>query len=237
MVSFIILGFLVGMVHALEADHLAAVGALAQGRHPSSKLLVQLGASWGMGHTTMLFLLSFLVIGFGYIVSVRMAAGMEVIVGTMLVLLGINVFWKMRRSKIHFHVHEHGDGNRHFHAHSHANAKVKHSQNPHQHEHGFSLHAYLVGLVHGAAGSSGLIALTAATTLDVWAALGYVLVFGIGSLIGMSLLTYAISWPIRMTAIRAGSIFKLLQATIAILAIYIGSSIMVENASIFLDFS
>ena len=46
-------------------DHLAAVGALAQGRHPSSKLLVQLGASWGMGHTTMLFLLSFLVIGFG----------------------------------------------------------------------------------------------------------------------------------------------------------------------------
>ena len=237
MLSFIILGFLVGMAHALEADHLAAVGALTQGRQLSSKLLVQLGASWGMGHTTMLFMLSLLVIGFGYIISVRMAAGMEIIVGTMLVLLGINVFWKMRRSKIHFHVHEHGDGNRHFHAHSHANEKVKHSQNPHQHEHGFSLRAYLVGLVHGAAGSSGLIALTAATTLDVWAALGYVLVFGIGSLIGMSLLTYAISWPIRITSKKAGSIFKYLQATIAILAIYIGSSIMIENASIFLDFS
>jgi high-affinity nickel permease len=235
MVSFIVLGFLVGIGHALEADHLAAVGALAQGRQKSAKPLVYLGASWGMGHATMLFLLSLIVIVFGYVLSERLAASMEFIVGAMLILLGINIFWKLRRAKIHFHVHRHDGGHRHIHAHSHAGDKVGHSNNPHRHEHGFSLRAFLVGLLHGAAGSSGLIALTAAASLDAWTALGYILVFGLGSIFGMGLLTYAVSWPIRLSANGAGRLFKLAQAATGLTAIYIGSTLMIEHGSILLS--
>ena len=229
MVSFLILGFLIGMIHALEADHLAAVGALATSGRSSPKKLAFLGASWGLGHTTTLFLLSSLVLVFGYVLSARIAAGMEFAIGVMLVILGFHVFWKIRQSRIHFHIHEHGDGNKHIHAHSHASAKLAHKKDPHHHRHGFSLRAYMVGLAHGAAGSAGLIALTAAATRDVTTALSYVLVFGLGSICGMALLTYAVSWPMRLSEATAGRFFKLIQGAIAAFAIFIGTNVMLEN--------
>lgn len=229
MISFLVLGFLIGMSHALEADHLAAVGALASSGRSSPRKLVFLGASWGMGHTTTLFALSSLVLVFGYVLSDRLAAGMEFIVGVMLVLLGIHVIWKMRQAKVHFHIHDHGAGDQHLHAHSHAHATVEHLEDPHKHGHGFSLRAYLVGLAHGAAGSAGLIALTAAATRDAVTALSYVMVFGIGSIFGMALLTYAVSWPMRLSEKTAGRFFTAVQGVIACFAIYIGASVMVEN--------
>ncbi len=235
MISFIVLGFLIGMSHALEADHLAAVGTLTTTGGSSPKRLVILGASWGMGHTTTLLLLSSLVLLFGYVLSDRMAAGMEFFVGLMLVVLGARVFWKMWQAKIHFHIHQHGDGNRHFHAHSHRGSKIKHSNDPHHHKHGFSLRAYLVGLAHGAAGSAGLVALTAAATRDGWTAIGYVLVFGLGSIFGMALLTYAVSWPIRLSENAAGGVFKLVQAAIGSIAIFIGAEVIVENGPVLLN--
>ena len=164
MESFLILGFVVGMGHALETDHLAAVGTLASSGRATPKRLAFLGASWGMGHTTTLFIISVPVILFGMILTERFAAGMEFAVGIMLIGLGGHVIWKLRRERIHFHLHDHGDGRRHFHAHSHAGARVPHDRDPHDHDHAFSFspRAYLIGLAHGAAGSAGLVALTAA---------------------------------------------------------------------------
>jgi len=233
MFSFLALGFLIGMGHALEADHLAAVGALATSGRSTPKKMAFLGASWGMGHTTTLFVLSAIVLLFGYVLDRHMAAGLEFFVGVMLVLLGINVFWKMHKAKVHFHIHQHDDGHKHIHAHSHKGAKVQHTNDPHHHKHGFSLRAYLVGLAHGAAGTAGLVALTAAATHDVWTALGYILVFGVGSLFGMALLTYAVSWPLRLSEKTTGGVFKVVQGAVACMAIYIGSSVMIENGPIF----
>ncbi|HFE38643.1 MAG TPA: high frequency lysogenization protein HflD, partial [Gammaproteobacteria bacterium] len=122
MISFLLLGFFIGMSHALEADHLAAVGALATSGKTTPKRLAFLGMSWGAGHTTTLLLLCSIVMVFGYVLSERVEAGMEFIVGIMLILLGIHVLWKMYKGRIHFHVHEH-DGNQHLHAHSHAGDK------------------------------------------------------------------------------------------------------------------
>lgn len=229
MIGFIVLGFLIGMSHALEADHLAAVGALANSKISSPRKMMFLGFSWGMGHTTTLFLLSALVLVFGYVVSAQVAAGLEFAVGVMLVLMGLRVFWKLRQSRVHFHIHQHDDGQRHMHAHSHAGAQVKHKSDPHKHSHGFSLRAYLVGLAHGAAGSAGLIALSAAATRDVTTALSYVLVFGIGSMFGMALLTYAVSWPLRFSEGLAGRFFQVVQGAIASFAILVGVHVMIDN--------
>lgn len=232
MISFLILGFFVGMSHALEADHIAAVGALAISGRSSPKKLAFLGASWGLGHTTTLLILSSLVLIFGYILSEQLVAGMEFLVGTTLVLLGFHVLWKIRKSRVHFHIHEHDNGNRHIHAHSHANTKLTHKKDPHHHRHGFSLRAYFIGLAHGAAGSAGLIALAAAATRDVSTALGYVLVFGLGSICGMALLTYAVSWPMRLSEKAARRFFKVTQSMIAVFAIFIGTNVMVENGPV-----
>lgn len=222
------------MSHALEADHLAAVGAMATSKQSSTKGLIALGASWGMGHTTTLMLLSSVVLVFGFVLSERMAAGLELFVGLLLVGLGAQVFWKIRKAKMHFHVHRHDDGKQHIHAHSHAGERTQagktHKNVSHAHRHGFSVRAYFVGLAHGAAGSAGLVALTAAATRDGWTALLYVGVFGLGSVLGMALLTYAVSWPLRLGEKSLGRAFSMMQGAIACIAIFIGCSVIIETA-------
>ena len=163
--SFLGLGFLLGMRHALEADHLAAVGALASSGKPTPRKMLSLGMSWGAGHTTTLFVLCALVFVFGAVSSRPVEAGLEFLVGIMLVGLGLNVLRRLIHQRVHFHVHEH-EGKAHIHAHSHQGAQTGHKEDPHihRHAHGFSVKAYLVGLMHGAAGSAALIALTAAAT-------------------------------------------------------------------------
>lgn len=230
MLSFLILGFFIGMAHALEVDHLAAVGTLTTQGQATPKRLATLGASWGFGHATTLMLLSLPVILFGVVLSDRMAAGMEFAVGVMLIGLGVQVLWKMRRKRVHFHLHDHGDGQAHFHAHSHEGAKTSHATDPHVHRHArFSLRAYLIGLAHGAAGSAGLVALAAATQ-DALTAIGYVAVFGIGSILGMVVLTYSASWPLRLAAKSATRLLGIIQMTAAGVAIFIGINVLIQTA-------
>ncbi len=230
MASFLLLGFFIGMSHALEADHIAAIGTLATDGRASTGRLAFLGASWGIGHTTTLFLLSLPIIVFGYAFSARMNAGMEFLIGVMLIGFGLRAFWKLRQKKVHFHIHDHGDGRRHLHAHSHAHATGTHRTDPHKHAHGgFSLRAFSVGLAHGAAGSAGLVALAAAATQNVVTAMVYVLIFGLGSVLGMALLTASASWPLKMAEKSAGRVLSALQFGVGIFALAVGASVMVEN--------
>ncbi len=231
MFSFLLLGFFIGMSHALEADHLAAIGTLATSGKANPKRLAFLGASWGLGHTTTLFFISLPVVAFGYVLSARMAAGMEFFVGVMLVGLGASVFWRMRRQKLHFHLHDHGDGRPHLHIHSHAGETVAHEHSAHDHRHAvFSLRAYAVGLAHGAAGSAGLVALAAAATRDVVTAMSYILIFGLGSVLGMALLTASASWPLKHAERAAARALRLVQVAVATVAVLLGASVIAENA-------
>ncbi|MDQ7080537.1 MAG: sulfite exporter TauE/SafE family protein [Paracoccaceae bacterium] len=235
MESFLILGFFMGMGHALEADHLAAIGTLASTGKASPKRLALLGASWGFGHTTTLFLISMPVVVFGYVLTTRVAAGLEAFVGVMLIALGARVVWKLWRNKVHFHLHDHGDGRPHFHAHSHAHSHMPHADDPHDHEHGvFSLRAYIVGLAHGAAGSAALVAIAAATTQNAVTAMGYILIFGLGSVLGMSTLTYTASWPLKLAEATAARFMGVVQLLVAGIAVYIGIHSIMENGPVFL---
>lgn len=230
--EFLLLGFLVGMAHAFEADHMAAIGTLASSSKATPKRLAFLGASWGMGHTTTLFVISLPVILFGVILTERFAAGMEFAIGIMLVGLGAQVFYKLWKARVHLHLHEHG-GKRHFHAHSHAGETMPHSENPHHHTHrASSFRAYAVGLAHGAAGSAGLVALAAAATQNAVTALVYILVFGIGSILGMAALTYAASWPLRLAENTASKLLKTVQMATGVAAVAVGVMVMFEAAPV-----
>lgn len=248
MESLFVLGFLLGMRHAIEADHVAAVSTLTvQSEGSSSRRLAFVGMSWGLGHTTTLFAIAVPALVFGRMLSEGQMAGLELAVGAMLVILGLDVLRRLRHERIHIHAHEHGDGVRHIHFHSHAGDAAPHEHSPHDHAHPslaakgeerrgqrMSLRAYLVGLMHGAAGSGALIALAAASAPSVGTAALYILLFGLGSSLGMGLLTWVISLPLSLanrTAARLGNAIRL-GAGLASFAI--GAMIIWEKGAVLL---
>jgi hypothetical protein len=228
--SLLLFGALAGMSHALEADHLAAVAALSAKRS-SRRLLVLRGAWWGVGHTIALFAICSLVIFMGLAISTGLGAALELCVGLMIVGLGIHVLLSMRKRRVHFHVHDH-DGERHIHAHSHAGEAKSHSRSLHEHAHreGSLLRALAIGLVHGAAGSGGLLVLAVAAAQSAATALAYVAAFGLGSIAGMAALSFVVSFP--LTALQRGAAWLSTATTVAIgaLALFIGGHLLVESA-------
>ena len=233
MISFLFLGFLIGMSHALEADHLAAIGAMAANKKGGKRALVWRGISWGVGHTITLFALCFVVLIFGVAMTDERAAVLEFGVGAMLVLLGLDVLRRMRAKRVHFHVHDHGDGRPHLHAHSHESARTDHARDPHDHAHaGFSLKALGVGLIHGAAGSAALLALAVAATTDVITALVYVVFFGLGSVAGMGLLSFVAAWPLHGVERHAKMTYRALTVLAGGFAIFLGVEIMVSTGDL-----
>src|SRR5579862_7643156 len=159
MFAILSLGFLLGMQHAMEPDHIAAVSSIAA-RRTSISDIVKHGLTWGLGHTLTLFVFAGAAILVGRAIPETVTQSIETAVGIMLVGLGAHVLWRLRRDRIHFHSHAHGDGTTHFHAHSHAGETIAHARAAHAHAHGFRWRTLLVGLMHGMAGSAALLVLT-----------------------------------------------------------------------------
>src|ERR1700752_930564 len=187
MLAILGLGFLLGMQHALEADHIAAVSSIAARRSRVGDI-VKHGLTWGLGHTLTLFVFAGIAILLGRSIPDTVAKPIEAAVGIMLVGLGTHVLWRLWRDRVHFHRHGHADGTVHFHAHSHAGDSLPHTRTAHIHEHGFRWRTLLVGLMHGMAGSAALLVLAVTQASSPVAGLGCVALFGIGSMIGMAAL-------------------------------------------------
>ena len=109
------LGFLLGMQHALEADHIAAVSSMAARRSHVADI-VKHGLTWGLGHTLTLFAFAGAAILLGRAIPETIARPIETAVGLMLIGLGAHVLWRLWRDRVHFHRHGHDDGTVHFHA-------------------------------------------------------------------------------------------------------------------------
>lgn len=229
MTTLLLLGFLIGMRHALEADHVAAVASLAT-RAGSVAETVRQGAAWGLGHTLTLFLFGSAVLLLDLAMPETLAHWLEFAVGVMLVGLGIDVLWRLWRKRVHFHVHRHPDGTTHFHAHSHAGDPAPHDPGHHDHEHPRSLplRALLVGLMHGMAGSAALILLTLQTVDSPLTGLVYMALFGIGSIAGMAALSVFIAIPLRRSAERLTWAHHGLQAAIGVGTMALGLHIVAD---------
>src|SRR5580692_9033360 len=147
----------------------------------------------------------------------------------MLVGLGSHVLWRLWRGRVHFHRHGHGDGTVHFHAHSHAGEAAPHARAAHAHEHGFRWRTLLVGLMHGMAGSAALLVLTVSQASSPAVGLGYVALFGIGSMIGMGALSTLIAVPLAFSARWLTWANSGLQGAVGIITIAIGIRTIVAN--------
>jgi hypothetical protein len=231
MITWVLLGFLLGLQHALEADHVAAVASIAADKRGLGAILRH-GALWGLGHAVTLGAFGGAVYALRLTLDARLASGLEFAVGLMLVLLGARLIFVLVRARVHFHVHRHGPGEVHFHAHSHAGDVRDHAASRHAHRHGHWGRSVAVGMVHGLAGSAALVALAAASSPSIPLGLAFMLLFGAGSIAGMAVFSAVIAVPLSLAGRGLTIASQGLQALAGLAAIGIGLHVMVETGAL-----
>ncbi len=230
-VSFLFLGFFLGMRHATDADHVVAIATIVS-RERSVAGSALIGAAWGVGHTITVMAVGAAIIVFGVVVPPKLGLSMEFAVGIMLVLLGILTLTGMGRAvgAAHAHAHAHAaapgghalDLHDHLHAHGDYVHRHPHGHGPAAHGHAEAhtplarldrsglgriafyqwLRPFAVGLVHGLAGSAAVALMVLSIIREPVAALGYLLLFGLGTIVGMMLITLILSAPFAFTAVN-----------------------------------
>lgn len=182
--SILALGFMLGIKHATEPDHIIAVSTIASRTKKLSRSSMT-GIFWGLGHSATLLVIGMIVIVLKQQISEQTATLLEFFVGIMLVYLGVNGVRLGRKQR----VHEHG-GTKHFHAKS-----------------------FVIGSIHGLAGSAAMVLLTLTSVNTTMEAFQFILIFGVGTIAGMLLFTTALGLPFIWTASRHS-----LQSSVAAMA-------------------
>lgn len=220
------LGFLIGLQHATEADHLAAVSTIvAERKSLLSSAIV--GALWGLGHTISLIIAGIFVLFLNFQISERAERLLELGVGVMLVLLGINVLRKLLQGgQLHFHTHTHGQRT---HAHPHLHKNGEQDEINSHHGLSFNPRAVLIGMVHGLAGSAALMLVVIPTIESRVTGLLYIIVFGIGSIGGMMLMSFIVGLPFKLTAAKFNRFNLVLQCVAGLISIGLGLKVVYEN--------
>jgi len=215
------LGSLLGMRHALEPDHLAAVSTLVTGERSSSKAAF-LGACWGLGHTVSLIAVGTALVLLRTQMPVRVSEAFEFLVALMLVGLGLRAIYLASRQGPAGPVHVHHHGTR---VHVHQGAPA------HIHIGAWTLarRPLMVGAIHGLAGSGALTALVLTTLPSTAARMTYMAVFGLGSTLGMAGLSGLLGWPLARVGQHralARAVSLAVGCTSTALGIFYGSRVL-----------
>lgn len=248
----LVLGLILGVRHAFDADHLVAVSTIvSEYRNPLRAIWI--GVSWGLGHTTTLLLAGVALLLLNLRINENLALLFEFAVGVMLVLLGLQTFLAFRRRKVHIHPHVHGgnepEQHQHFHSHeagadhfhdnlsrwqnlrrllvagitaSEHRENIKKSVKPF-----FRLKSYIVGTVHGLAGSAALMLVVLASLRSAWEGVMYILVFGLGSVVSMGIISIFTSLPFTSSS-RAPRLNRVLQTVAGTFSIAFGLVLMYQ---------
>ena len=184
----LLISALLGLRHASDPDHLAAVTTLIASEEDHDKIRKAgfMGLLWGAGHGTTLVLIGLPLVLFNRYLPGIVQQAAETLIGAIIILLAVRLLLRWRRGLFHAHAHAH-DGDNHRHVHSHARDEA------HEHEHAgrTPLGAYGVGLIHGIGGSGGLTLLLLSTISDKAQATGALLLFAAGTAVSMALLSTA----------------------------------------------
>lgn len=215
----LLLGFGLGIKHAFEADHVIAISTIvSEQKNPFRSALV--GAFWGIGHTTTLFVIGLLVLLFKISIPEHISLSLEFLVGLMLVFLGV---YTLLRARNVVHEHEHAHGNiTHSHPHVHQDKKGLHQHHK----------SFLVGSVHGLAGSGALMLLILSTVPTIIEGIYYILLFGLGSIIGMSLMSLLVGLPFIVSTRTFPNIEKHLRIIAGIISILFGMYYMYQVGAV-----
>ncbi len=189
----LLISLLLGLRHATDPDHLAAVTTLIaseQERNRTSKASL-MGLLWGLGHGTTLVLLGLPLVLLGRYLPEAVQQAAEVAIGGIIVFLAIRLLLRWRRGLYHAHTHSHDGGPLHRHLHSHSGEAGASHEHAHHVPRRTPLSSYGVGLVHGVGGSGGLALLLLSTISDKAEATVALLLFAAGTALSMALLSTA----------------------------------------------
>jgi hypothetical protein len=189
------LGLLLGLKHATDADHVVAVTTfLSEGRGILRACWI--GVFWGLGHTLSLAVAGLIVIGLRINIPDSVAARLEFCVAIMLIVLGARALFREA-------------------------SPARDTNEPHSHSH-VGLRPLLVGAVHGAAGSAALMLLVLSTIRSPFEAFLYILVFGVGSILGMLAISFLLALPLHWIKERVGMSFRPIQVSAGLFSCVFG---------------
>jgi len=249
--SIIALGFFLGMRHATDPDHVIAVSTIVS-RHRSIKHAAAIGALWGVGHTLTILIVGGGIILFGWVIPTRIGLSMEFSVGLMLILLGVlnltgilqwitNAYTPAHEhgaaETLHSHAHSHGD---YVHTHPHSHDPESHPHDPEHTPLGWfdrhfgrlgvynAVRPLVVGLVHGLAGSAAVALLVLTTIRNPKWAVAYLLLFGVGTIAGMMLITGAMGAPFAYAERRFSRLNHALRIASGVISLGFGLFIVYQ---------
>lgn len=197
----LVVAILLGLRHATDPDHLAAVTTLvASGKERASRAAGRLGLSWGLGHATTLFVFGLPIVLANRYLPERVQQIAESIIAVVIVVLAVRLLQRWRGGYFHVHEHEH-DGEPHVHLHSHATAAG------HTHRHGpkqvrTPLGAYGIGLVHGMGGSAGVGVLIAASVQPTALAVASLVLLAVFTAVSMWIVTTGFGFTLVTRRVR-----------------------------------
>jgi len=204
------LGFLLGLRHAMEADHLAAMSTFVSRERTLLRSCLR-GTFWGIGHTAALLAAGVAVIAFKLRIPPQFERGVETCIALVLILLGGHVLLRaIGALSLHSHEHVH-DGVPHRHVHVHVGSGTVHD---HVHLFADARKPLLLGVLHGLGGGGALVLVVLTTLPSPAAAFLYILVFGLGSTAGMLVLSGLMGLPFALLAGGSGRAATLLQLAV-----------------------
>jgi ABC-type nickel/cobalt efflux system permease component RcnA len=243
--SIMAVGFFLGMRHATDPDHVIAVSTIVS-RQPKLSRAALIGAFWGLGHTVTIFVVGTAIILFNLTIPARLGLSMELSVGVMLILLGaLNVVSFFRAvptaplggaENAHSHHHSHGD---YVHRHVHTHEPEAHPHAPDQTPVAFldrllgtsGLYQHIrplaIGIVHGLAGSAAVALLVLATIRNPRWAIAYLLVFGVGTIAGMMVITMSLASAIKVVG-RSQKVSRRLAMASGLLSLVFGCLVVYQ---------
>lgn len=213
------LAFGLGLLHALDADHIVAVSGLA-GTRPNRRTSLRFCMHWAIGHGLTLLSIGAVVLVLGMAVPVELSHVAESLIGVILILIGLWILWDLRRCRAHLHFHGHDGLLPHAHWHVHHSEDEWQRHDHHKEHHG----AVLVGVLHGAAGSAPLLALIPITAIhSPWLGMTYLLVFGLGVLVTMAIFGGLIGIAFHRLARWGDMVIQRARSVVAVTSLAVGS--------------
>ncbi|MQF82826.1 hypothetical protein FIM02_01535 [SAR202 cluster bacterium AD-802-E10_MRT_200m] len=239
--SAMIFGLIIGLRHSTDGDHVVAVSTMARDYRSIFKGL-WIGVSWGLGHSTPLLFLGILIL----FIKDSLLESYEAIapvfefgVAVMLVLLGLQVFWKIYRSQFHIHGHDH-DGGEHKHLHGSHVHQGEHEMPHESSKHGifpelfpfFRFKSYAIGVVHGLAGSAAVLIVILPASPDLLSGMMFLLFFSLGTMVAMAMMTVLLSLPFAVSSKsnNLGNVIICIAGLLSVtLGLALGSDILFET--------
>jgi nickel/cobalt exporter len=218
------LGLVYGLKHATEADHIVAVSAIVSEHRRLARAAI-VGALWGAGHTASLVVVGTIVLALKIAIPERVAGWLEFSVALMIISLGVTTFRRALSGRSDFHIHRHGHGYfSHSHLHFHE-PEARHAAGVEGHSHEvvrIGIKPTIVGAVHGLAGSAALTLLVLTQISSPFLGLLYLAVFGVGSILGMLLMSGLVGLPFVFSSRKLSGLHYRLQMLAGLLSVAFG---------------